>query len=48
MEGGVEFPPVNIYPHPKNNNLTFNDGRTRVAAAKMAGIMLKVKRHLKE
>lgn len=48
MEEGVEFPAVNIYPHPENNNLTFNDGRHRVAAAKLSGVKLRVKRYFKE
>lgn len=48
MEQGVDFPPVNVYPHPENNSLTYNDGRTRVAAAKMAGVMLKVTRYFKD
>ncbi len=44
MERGVEFPPVNVYVCRNGNHLTFNDGRHRVAAAKMAGVRLKVKR----
>ena len=48
MEEGVEFPAVNIYPHQETKNLTFNDGRNRVAAAKMANMLLKVKRSIKE
>ena len=42
MESGITFPPVNIFLD-KNNNLTYNDGIHRVAAAKMTGIPLLIK-----
>ena len=45
MEQGVEFPPVNIFVnYHRNNMLDYNDGVHRVAAAKMTGKMLKIKR----
>lgn len=44
MESGVEFPPVNVYINRDFKHLDFNDGRHRVAAAKMTSMMLKVKR----
>ena len=46
MEQGVDFPAVNVYSHRDNKHLDFNDGRHRVAAAKMAGVKLKVKRSI--
>ena len=43
MESGEEFPPVKIHFNEKKNCWSFNDGRTRVAAAKLAGVPLKVR-----
>ena len=42
MEQGVEFPPVHVY-RDKFGNLTYNDGRHRVMAAKLTGLPLKVR-----
>jgi len=43
MEKGTEFPPVKIWFDEKRNQWRFNDGRTRVLAAKMVKCRLKVK-----
>ena len=43
METGIEFPPVQIWFDEKKNKWCFNDGRTRVLAAKMVKCGLKVK-----
>lgn len=46
MEEGVEFPPVKVHKHREHGYLTFNDGRHRVAAAKLLDKPLKVKQYV--
>ena len=42
MEQGVEFPPVHVFRN-EFGNLTYNDGRHRVMAAKLTGLPLRVR-----
>ena len=46
MEKGEEFPPVKVYINREKGHLTFNDGRHRVAAAKMSGKPLLIRRKI--